>query len=109
MLTGSEPSAEAVRAVNAYLVSTIDHGFNASTFTARIVASTGADLAAAVTAALGSLSGPLHGGAPSRALELLELGSGEGAAAYVREQVAHGGRIMGFGHAVYRTEDPGRR
>ncbi len=106
MLTGSEPSAAAVRAVNAYLVSTIDHGFNASTFTARVVASTGADLAAAVTAALGSLSGPLHGGAPSRALELLELGSGERAARYVREQVAQGGRIMGFGHAVYRTEDP---
>jgi citrate synthase len=106
MLTGSEPSAAAVRAVNAYLVSTIDHGFNASTFTARVVASTGADLAAVVTAALGSLSGPLHGGAPSRALELLELGSGESAAAYVRDQVAQGGRIMGFGHAVYRTEDP---
>ncbi|HYI58236.1 MAG TPA: citrate synthase [Microlunatus sp.] len=106
MLTGSEPSAAAVRAVNAYLVSTIDHGFNASTFTARVVASTGADLAAVVTAALGSLSGPLHGGAPSRALELLELGSGERAAGYVREQVAQGGRIMGFGHAVYRTEDP---
>ena len=106
MLTGQEPAAEAVRAVNAYLVSTIDHGFNASTFTARVVASTGADLAAAVTAGLGSLSGPLHGGAPSRALELLELGSGERAAAYVREQVAVGGRIMGFGHAVYRTEDP---
>ena len=106
MLTGQEPAAEAVRAVNAYLVSTIDHGFNASTFTARVVASTGADLAAAVTAGLSSLSGPLHGGAPSRALELLELGSGERAAAYVREQVAVGGRIMGFGHAVYRTEDP---
>lgn len=106
MLTGTEPSAEAVRAVNAYLVSTVDHGFNASTFAARVVASTGADLVAAVTAGLGALSGPLHGGAPSRALELLELGSGERAAAYVRDQVAAGGRVMGFGHAVYRTEDP---
>jgi citrate synthase len=71
-----------------------------------VVASTGADLGAVVTAALGSLSGPLHGGAPRRALQLLDLGSAERAASYVREQVAAGGRIMGFGHAVYRTEDP---
>jgi citrate synthase len=106
MLTGSEPSDRARQAINAYLVSTIDHGFNASTFTARVVASTGADLGAAITAALGSLSGPLHGGAPSRALQLLDLGSPDRAATYVREQVAAGGRIMGFGHAVYRTEDP---
>jgi citrate synthase len=106
MLTGIEPSEQARHAVNAYLVSTIDHGFNASTFAARVVASTGADLGAVVTAGLGALSGPLHGGAPSRALQLLDLGSAERAAAYVREQVAVGGRIMGFGHAVYRTEDP---
>jgi len=106
MLTGTEPSERARAAINAYLVSTIDHGFNASTFTARVVASTGADLGAVVTAALGSLSGPLHGGAPRRALQLLDLGSAERAASYVREQVAAGGRIMGFGHAVYRTEDP---
>ena len=106
MLTGTEPSEQARAAINAYLVSTIDHGFNASTFTARVVASTGADLGAVITAALGSLSGPLHGGAPSRALQLLDLGSAERAATYVREQVAAGGRIMGFGHAVYRTEDP---
>lgn len=106
MLTGAEPSEQARDAVNAYLVSTIDHGFNASTFTARVVASTGADLGAAITAALGSLSGPLHGGAPSRALQLLDLGSADRAVTYVREQVAAGGRIMGFGHPVYRTEDP---
>jgi citrate synthase len=106
MLTGSEPSEQSRDAVNAYLVSTIDHGFNASTFTARVVASTGADLGAAITAALGSLSGPLHGGAPSRALQLLDLGSADRAVTYVREQVAAGGRIMGFGHPVYRTEDP---
>ncbi len=106
MLTGTEPSERARQAINAYLVSTIDHGFNASTFTARVVASTGADLGAVITAALGSLSGPLHGGAPSRALQLLDLGSADQAATYVREQVAGGGRIMGFGHAVYRTEDP---
>jgi citrate synthase len=106
LLTGTEPDEQARRALNAYLVSTIDHGFNASTFAARVVASTGADLGAVVTAGLGALSGPLHGGAPSRALQLLELGSAQRAAAYVREQVAVGGRIMGFGHAVYRTEDP---
>jgi citrate synthase len=93
-------------AINAYLVSTIDHGFNASTFTARVVASTGADLGAVVTAALGALSGPLHGGAPSRALQLLDLGSAGAARDFVRQQVATGGRIMGFGHPVYRTEDP---
>jgi citrate synthase len=106
LLTGREPTEQARRAINAYLVSTIDHGFNASTFTARVVASTGADLGAAITAALGSLSGPLHGGAPSRALRLLDLGSAGRARSYVRDQVAARGRIMGFGHAVYRTEDP---
>lgn len=106
MLTGSEPDERARTALSAYLVSTVDHGFNASTFTARVVASTGADLAACVVAALGSLSGPLHGGAPSRALQLLDLGSGDRAADWVRTQVAAGGRIMGFGHPVYRVEDP---
>ena len=106
MLTGVEPDERAYAALTAYLISTVDHGFNASTFTARVVASTGADLAACVGAALGSLSGPLHGGAPSRALRLLDLGSADRATAWVREQVAAGGRIMGFGHPVYRTEDP---
>jgi citrate synthase len=106
MLTGVEPDERAHAALTAYLISTVDHGFNASTFTARVVASTGADLAACVGAALGSLSGPLHGGAPSRALRLLDLGSADRACDWVREQVAAGGRIMGFGHPVYRTEDP---
>ncbi|HET9647680.1 MAG TPA: citrate/2-methylcitrate synthase [Microlunatus sp.] len=106
MLSGREPDDRVRAAIEAYLVSTIDHGFNASTFTARVVASTGGDLGAVVTAALGSLSGPLHGGAPSRALQLLDLGSAAAASAYVRQQVAIGGRVMGFGHAVYRTEDP---
>ncbi|MGA7757206.1 MAG: citrate/2-methylcitrate synthase, partial [Ilumatobacteraceae bacterium] len=86
---------------------TIDHGFNASTFTARVVASTGADAADAVCAALGALAGPLHGGAPSRALDALdEIGSVDRAAAWVRGEVAAGRRIMGFGHAVYRAPDP---
>ena len=106
MLTGDGPDERVRAAINAYLVSTIDHGFNASTFTARVVASTGADLGAVVTAALGALSGPLHGGAPSRALQLLDLGSAGAARDFVRGQVAIGGRIMGFGHPVYRTEDP---
>lgn len=106
MLTGYVPDERVRAAINAYLVSTIDHGFNASTFTARVVASTGADLGAVVTAGLGALSGPLHGGAPSRALQLLDLGSADAARDFVRGQVATGGRIMGFGHPVYRTEDP---
>lgn len=107
MLTGEEPAPQQARAIERYLTSTIDHGFNASTFTARVVASTGADVAAAVVAALGALEGPLHGGAPSRALELLaEIGTPDRAADVVAAKVAAGERIMGFGHAVYRTEDP---
>lgn len=107
MLTGAEPEPAAAAAIERYLTATVDHGFNASTFTARVVASTGADVAAAVVAALAALGGPLHGGAPSRALELLdEIGSPERAAQVVRRKVAAGERIMGFGHAVYRTEDP---
>lgn len=107
MLTGQEPEPRHADAINQYLVSTIDHGFNASTFTARVIASTGADVAACVTGAIGALSGPLHGGAPSRALDLLdEIGSAERARAAVTEKVLTGERIMGFGHAVYTTDDP---
>ncbi|MFL6115948.1 MAG: citrate synthase [Catenulispora sp.] len=107
MLNGTEPTPEQARAIEQYLISTVDHGFNNSTFTARVIASTGADLAAAVTGALGSLSGPLHGGAPSRALDTLdEIGTPDKAEAWVREQVEAGARIMGFGHPVYRTDDP---
>lgn len=107
MLTGAEPSTARAAAIERYLISTIDHGFNASTFTARVVASTGADVGSAVVAALGALSGPLHGGAPSRALELLEdIGSAGRTESVVRAKLAAGERIMGFGHAVYRTEDP---
>jgi citrate synthase len=106
-LTGAEPSAAHARAVEQYLISTIDHGFNASTFTARVVASTGADLGACVVAALGALSGPLHGGAPSRALALLdEIGEPSRIDEVVRPMIARGDKIMGFGHAVYRTDDP---
>lgn len=107
MVTGQIPKLHDARAIETYLVSTMDHGFNASTFTARVVASTGADLAACAVAALGSFSGPRHGGAPGRALEALEeIGSADRAADYVRDHLLRGERIMGFGHAVYRTRDP---
>lgn len=107
MVDGEAPEPARARAIEQYLIVGIDHGFNASTFTARAVTSTGADLGAAVVAALGSLSGPLHGGAPSRALDTLDaIGSPERAAGWVREAVAAGDRIMGFGHPVYRTADP---
>ena len=107
MLTGAEPTGEHTRAVEQYLISTIDHGFNASTFTGRVVASTGADMGACVVAAIGSLSGPLHGGAPSRALALLdEIRSPERIEEVVAPMVERGEKIMGFGHAVYLTDDP---
>jgi citrate synthase len=107
MLTGTEPGAAHARALERYLISTIDHGFNASTFTARVIASAGADIGACVTGAIGALSGPLHGGAPSRALDLLnEIGTPERARDVVAGKVSRGERIMGFGHAVYTTEDP---
>lgn len=107
MLDGAVPSAGRVRALEAYLIATIDHGFNASTFTSRVVASAGADLGSAVIAALGALSGPLHGGAPSRVLDMLdEIGAPGRADAWIRAALARGDAIMGFGHAVYRTEDP---
>jgi citrate synthase len=96
-----------VRALEQYLVLTIDHGFNPSTFTARVVASTGASIVDCVCAAIGALAGPLHGGAPSRALDALDaIGTPSRAADWVRSEVAAGRRIMGFGHAVYRAPDP---
>jgi citrate synthase len=107
MLLGEEAPADHVRAVEQYLILTIDHGFNASTFTARVITSTGADLAAAVTGAIGALSGPLHGGAPSRALDMLDdIATPDRAEAWVRAAIEHGDRIMGFGHRVYKTDDP---
>ncbi|MFE1774074.1 citrate synthase/methylcitrate synthase [Streptomyces sp. NPDC059008] len=110
MLTGEEPQPEQVRAIEAYLISTIDHGFNASTFTARVITSTGADLAACLVGAIGALSGPLHGGAPSRALDTLDaIGTPDRIDAWIRDRVLRGERIMGFGHPVYRTEDPRSR
>ncbi|GAA3376560.1 citrate synthase/methylcitrate synthase [Streptomyces sannanensis] len=110
MLTGTEPDPARARAIERYLVSTIDHGFNASTFTARVVASAGSDVAACLVAAVGALSGPLHGGAPSRALDTLDaIGTPDRIDAWIRGRVLAGDRIMGFGHPVYRTEDPRSR
>jgi citrate synthase len=107
MLTGEEPEPDFARAVEQYQISTIDHGFNASTFTARVITSTGADLGSAVVGAIGALSGPLHGGAPSRALDMLDaIGTPENAEPWIRDAVERGGRIMGFGHRVYKTDDP---
>jgi citrate synthase len=110
MLTGSVPDDGPARAIEQYLISTIDHGFNASTFTARVIASTGADVAACLAGAVAALSGPLHGGAPSRALDTLDaIGTPDRIDSWVRERVLAGERIMGFGHAIYRTEDPRSR
>jgi citrate synthase len=107
LLSGRRPEAQYARAIEQYLISTVDHGFNASTFTARVVASTGADVASAICAALGAFSGPLHGGAPDRALDALDaIGDPANATAWAQAALNNGERIMGFGHAVYRTADP---
>ncbi len=107
MVTGVAPSEKAARAVEQYLVATVDHGFNASTFTGRVVASTGADMAGALVAAVGALTGPLHGGSPSRCIAMIdEIGTPDRAGDWVRDRLAAGQVIMGFGHAVYRAEDP---
>jgi citrate synthase len=102
-----EANPDHVKAIDAYWISAAEHGMNASTFTARVVASTGADVAAALSAAVGALSGPLHGGAPSRVLKMLDeverTGDAEG---WVRRALDRGERLMGFGHRVYRAEDP---
>jgi citrate synthase len=107
MATGAEPDAARVAALDAYLVTVIDHGMNASTFTARVVASTGSDLVSAVVAAIGALKGPLHGGANAAVMDMLqEVGSVENADRWVRDALANKKRIMGFGHRVYKVYDP---
>jgi citrate synthase len=102
-----EADPDHVKAIDTYWICTAEHGLNASTFTARIVASTGADCGAAMSAAVGALSGPLHGGAPARVLPMLDevarTGDPEG---YVKNLLDSAGRIMGFGHRIYRAEDP---
>jgi citrate synthase len=105
-----EPDPRHVEAVDAYWVSAAEHGMNASTFTARVIAGTGADVAACLSGAVGAMSGPLHGGAPARVLFMIEQVEKTGdAEAYVQDVLDRGERLMGFGHRVYRAEDPRAR
>lgn len=107
MITGHEPTAAQRAMINAYLVLLADHGMNASTFTARVITSTGSDLYSAVTGAIGALKGPLHGGAPSKVLDMLDaIGTMENVEAWIRGALARKERLMGFGHRVYKTTDP---
>ena len=107
MLEGREPDPMRVDGLNAYLVAIIDHGMNASTFTARVIASTDADMVSAVTGAVGALKGPKHGGVPGPVLEMLTaIGSPEHAESWIRAALGRGERIMGFGHRVYKVRDP---
>jgi len=106
-MTGAQADAQRARALDAYLVTASDHGMNASTFTARVVASTQSDAVSAVVAAIGALKGPLHGGAPGPVLAMLDaIGTPEHAARWIARQLAAGQRIMGMGHRVYRVRDP---
>lgn len=107
MLTGQEPDPVKVDAMNKYLIVLADHGMNSSTFAARVVASTWSDMHSAITAAIGALKGPLHGGAPAPVLQMLkDIGKPERAEAWIREELKAGRRLMGFGHRVYKTTDP---
>ncbi|MGI9058926.1 MAG: citrate synthase [Ktedonobacteraceae bacterium] len=107
LLTGKIPEQQHVKALDAYLVLLADHGMNASTFTARVVASTESDIVSATVAAIGALKGPLHGGAPSKVLDMLQaIGTVENAEPWLRNAMAKGERLMGFGHRVYKTVDP---
>lgn len=107
LLTGTSPAGGAQRAMDVSLILYAEHEFNASTFTARVVASTLSDLHSAVAAAIGALKGPLHGGANERVMDVLrEVGSPQHAEAWVRERLARKEKIMGFGHRVYKTGDP---
>jgi citrate synthase len=107
MLRGTDASDAEAAALNAYLVTVSDHGMNASTFAGRVVASTGADLFMAVTAAYCALSGPLHGGAPEPVLDMLDsIGTEQKIAPWIDDALARGERLMGFGHRVYRVRDP---
>lgn len=107
MVTGNEPDLIAARALDTYWVTMIDHGMNASTFTARVIASTRSDMVSAVTGAIGALKGPLHGGAPGPVLHMLmDIGTAENAEGWLRRELAAGRRIMGFGHRVYKVIDP---
>jgi citrate synthase len=107
MLSGEVPDPERVRALETYLNTVIDHGLNASTFTCRVIVSTGSDLVSAVVGAIGALKGPLHGGAPGPALEtVFEIGDASRAEKVLRGKIEAGERLMGFGHRVYKVRDP---
>jgi citrate synthase len=107
MMRGTMPAPAETSALSAYLVTVSDHGMNASTFAARVVASTASDRISAVTAAVGALKGPLHGGAPGPVLDMLDaIGGAERAEAWVAAELQAGRRIMGMGHRVYRVRDP---
>ena len=107
MLFGEVPQPEQVRGLETYLNTVVDHGLNASTFTARVITSTGSDLVSAVVGAIGALKGPLHGGAPGPALDMVfEIGDATRAETIIREKLSRRERLMGFGHRVYRTRDP---
>lgn len=107
MTTGVLPGAAEIAACDAYLVTVIDHGMSASTFTARVITSTGSDLVSAVIGGVGALKGPLHGGAPGPVLDMLdEIGAPANAEAWILAELAAGRRIMGMGHRIYRVRDP---
>ncbi|HEY6843381.1 MAG TPA: citrate synthase/methylcitrate synthase [Thermoanaerobaculia bacterium] len=107
MLDGEVPSRERERALETYLNTVVDHGLNASTFTARVITSTGSDLVSAIVGAVGALKGPLHGGAPGPALDMVfEIGEASRAEEVLRKKIESGERLMGFGHRVYKVRDP---
>ncbi|MEQ1832137.1 MAG: citrate synthase/methylcitrate synthase [Candidatus Eisenbacteria bacterium] len=107
MVFGKEPDPIAAKALDTYWVTVIDHGMNASTFTSRVIASTRSDMVSAITGAIGAMKGPLHGGAPGPVLDmLLDIKTVENAEPWVRNELASGRRIMGFGHRVYKVRDP---
>jgi citrate synthase len=109
-LTGARPDEGTARALDAYFIVGSEHGFNASTFTARVIISTRSDIASAVAGAIGTMKGPLHGGAPSEVVDqLAQVGSADHAEQWIREALARGERLMGFGHRVYRAYDPRAR
>jgi citrate synthase len=107
MLSGEAPGEEFVRALETYLNAVSDHGMNASTFTARVIVSTRSDVVSAIVGAIGALKGPLHGGAPGPALDVVfEIGEASRAEPVLREKLERGELLMGFGHRIYKVRDP---
>jgi citrate synthase len=107
MLNGKRPSPAQIRGLETYLNTVVDHGLNASTFAARVIIATQSDMVSAVVGAIGALKGPLHGGAPGPALDMVfEIGSADRAESYLRAKLERGERLMGFGHRIYKVRDP---